>query len=243
VSPIKIEDRVLNSNHDAGNSLRHALDKINKNDVVMLWLRPEDMSLLAKFKPVADTNYFSTELSKADQGKFPRDWKSAARLVYPYELPAEREVNLTYFHAWLNLSKQPLIDETMQSEVFFSLNFLTDTISEMLHNMYRDYLLERAETMLNKREGVKAEQENRDRLALGRVGDMEKKHGAPTIKEEERVPLVDQSDKAGISSGTSIYPHLSLGPDQRFASKGAYIVRFADSNSDKLIAESEWIVP
>jgi len=40
---------------------------------------------------------------------------------------------------------------------------------------------------------------------------------------------------------TTIYPHLSLGNDQSFASKGAYIVRFGDGG--KLIAESDWIVP
>jgi hypothetical protein len=43
--------------------------------------------------------------------------------------------------------------------------------------------------------------------------------------------------------GTTLYPHLSLGPEQRFASKGGYIVRFADASGDRLIGESGWIVP
>jgi hypothetical protein len=135
-----------------------------------------------------------------------------------------------------------VVDEAMQSEVFFAFNYMTDTSSEMLNNLYRDYLVERAETMMDKREGVKAEQETRDRLFLGNPGDLVKKHGDMTIKEEARLPISGQVG-AGISHGTTIYPHLSLGPGQRFASKGGYIVKFEDSRSNKLVAESNWIVP
>jgi hypothetical protein len=49
-------------------------------------------------------------------------------------------------------------------------------------------------------------------------------------------------NRAGLErGGTTIYPRLNLGPDQRYASKGAYIVRF-DQNG-KVVAESDWIVP
>ena len=169
-------------------------------------------------------------------------WKADSHLIYLYELPAKREMNLTYFHVWINMHKFPLVDEAMQSEVFFSLNYLTDTTAEMLDNLYRDYLLERAETMMDKREGVKSEQETRDRLYLGKPGDLVRKHGEMTAKEEVRVSITGQRS-AAISHGTTIYPHLSLGPGQRFSSKGGYIVRFADDRSEKLIDESGWIVP
>jgi hypothetical protein len=152
-------------------------------------------------------------------------------------------LNLTYFHVWRNLHNIPLVDEAMQAEVYFSLNYLTDTTSEMLDNLYRDYLLERAETMLDKREGVKAEQETRDRLYLGKLGELLKKHGEINMKENVRVPIVDRKNDSGTTKGTTIYPHLSLGAGQRFSSKGGYIVRFAESNSNKLVDESGWIVP
>jgi hypothetical protein len=85
-----------------------------------------------------------------------------------------------------------MVDETMQAEVYFNLMLLTDLTTIMLDNLYRDYLVERAEDML--------------------------------------------SQGANITA----YPHLSLGTGQRFASKGGYIVRF---EGDKLVAESDWIVP
>ena len=42
---------------------------------------------------------------------------------------------------------------------------------------------------------------------------------------------------------TGYYPHLSLGPGQRFASKGGYIVRYATPGSGQLVADSDWTVP
>ncbi len=42
---------------------------------------------------------------------------------------------------------------------------------------------------------------------------------------------------------TGYFPHLTLAPDQRFASKGGYIVAFADAHSTRVIKESPWIVP
>lgn len=242
-SKIPVENRILRADLTTVDSLRKALGRIKAGDAVMFWLRPDDMAALGKIKPVSGKSYFSAVLAKAEHMPLSEDWKSNSRLVYPYELPEKRTTNLAYFHAWLNINKLPLVDEAMQSEVFFALNYLTDTLSEMLNNLYRDYLLERAETMLSKREGSKAEQEIRDRVALGRTGDLVRQRGPMTAEEGTRLAIPSQSGSVSKSHGTTIYPHLSLGPGQRFASKGGYIVRFADANDDKLIAESGWIVP
>jgi len=39
------------------------------------------------------------------------------------------------------------------------------------------------------------------------------------------------------------YTRLGLAPGQRFASKGGYLVRFADPNGKRVVADGEWIVP
>jgi hypothetical protein len=39
------------------------------------------------------------------------------------------------------------------------------------------------------------------------------------------------------------YPRLGLAPGQRFALKGAYIVRFPDPAGTRVVAEGDWIVP
>jgi hypothetical protein len=77
--------------------------------------------------------------------------------------------------------------------------------------------VERAESMLSRSESVKSEQQVRDRQMRGKTGAAIQQHS------------------------TSIYPHLGLGVDQRFASKGAYIVHY--DKDGKLATESDWIVP
>lgn len=42
---------------------------------------------------------------------------------------------------------------------------------------------------------------------------------------------------------TGYYPRLTLGPGQRFASKGGYVVRFAEPERTRLAADGEWTVP
>ena len=47
----------------------------------------------------------------------------------------------------------------------------------------------------------------------------------------------------GNSAATSAYPRFGLGVGQRFASKGGYIVRFAQGTGAELVPETDWIVP
>ncbi|MFZ2268592.1 MAG: ABC transporter substrate-binding protein [Azonexus sp.] len=225
------------------------LNNIDETDAVMFWLAPADLQSLAELSPgPARRVFFSGELGNIQESSFPPAWKSVARLVYPYELPAQRAANLAYFHTWLKLRRLPLVDETLQSEAYFAISFLSDTLAEMLHNVHRDYLLERAEEMLSKREGGKAEEEARMRLYLGRPGDLTRKYGTGNRQAATRdLPLSDSPAQAGPASdaprraGTTIYPRLSLAQHQRFASKGAYIVRFDPQG--KLVVDTEWTIP
>jgi hypothetical protein len=241
-SGIAVEDRMLAADEPAGKLLGNLSAKAGATDALMLWLRQSDLAELSSVPPpVGPQVYFSAGLSNGEHG-FPASWKLVTRLIYPFEMPENRELNLAYTRHWLMSRKIPMVDEAMQSEVYFALTFLTDSLSDMLDNLYRDYLLERAENMIGRREASRAEEEARDRPNLGYRGRYASNRltGANLPIDQGQAPI---PVAIGHSTSTTIYPALSLGPGQRYASRGAYIVRFEKPEGDRLIAESDWIVP
>jgi len=242
-SGVELVDRPIAPAAPAGEGLHAALAIAHEDDVRVFWLRPDDLRALDALGAPRGDCYFSATLARGESAPIPDAWRAHAHLAYPYELPQLRPHNLDYFHAWMNLHRITVVDEPMQSEVFFAMSFLTDTLAEMLDNLYRDYLIERAEQMLGRRERGKAEQETRDHKALGREGDLVQRHGPANLDESVRLKPLAGADATSISVGTTLYPHLSLGVGQRLASKSGYIVRFAGPGASEIAAETPLVAP
>ena len=242
-SGIVIEERPV---RDGGpEALGAVLAAIQEGDCVVFWLHSADLSALEAIAPLSVPMYFSAEMGSAERGPLPTAWRRAAHMIYPYELPEAREQNLTYFRSWLKTRRLPLTDETLQSEIYFAVTFLTDTVAEMLDNLNRDYLLERAEDMLGRRETGRAEGEVRDRGSLGTPEQLARRypHGRKLDDDGLTLQPGQGPNLLAMRRGTTVYPRLTLGPGQRFASKGGYVVRFEGDDGSRLVADSGWIVP
>jgi hypothetical protein len=213
------------------------------------WLRPRQISALGS--PPAGPTYFSATLARGETAPFPPAWRKDLRMVYPWQLPSTRAGSQLYFRQWLQLRHLTLADEFLQSEIYFALNYLNDTLVEMLDNVHREYLLERAENMLSLREAARAEDEAREwSLAKPQAGAALKTQPLPgagrqmAVRDMTPRPLPGrEAATPGRREGTTLYPRLSLGPGQRFASKGAQLVRFGGPRPEDLVADSGWIVP
>lgn len=239
-SGIAVEDRLLGTAPDA---MKRAVADVNGEDALMFWLRRTELAGLDRLWPKHQTvAYFSSVLGGGERMPLSAAWKGKAQLVYPYDLPETRRANLAKFHEWLRLRGLPLVDEVLQAEAYFALNFLTDTLAEMGDDLYRDYLLECAETMIGRRDVGKVEQDARGRAQFGRGGPGAQAKRPPIVGIDAYAASMPRPVKVAGDRST-VYPRLALGPNQRFASKGGYIVRFADLESDKLVPESGWIVP
>ncbi len=124
---------------------------LSASDAVVLWLGPDDLAALQREHPAppAANLFVSGTLANDKFSVIGKSWKPVLRLIYPYEIGTVRDTNARALKSWLTTWKLPLVDELMQTEVFFNLLFLTDLSSQMLDNLYRDYLIERAEDMLS----------------------------------------------------------------------------------------------
>ena len=218
--------------------LRASLAGTRAGDVLVLWLAPDELAALDGVQPPRGVHvYVSGVLAQGNQTAVPMAWREAVTWVYPYELPSRRIQNMATFHSWLALHHLALVDEVMQSEVFFAVNYLQFTMSEMLDNVYRDLLLERGQEMLRRRELARAEEETLMR--------MQGHPPAPAVAARSRLaegalygsdphgPLAQTNTQRGLErQGTTIYPRLSLSIGQHYASKGAYLLGAADLASE-----------
>jgi hypothetical protein len=172
-----------------------ALRGLDRNDALVLWLRPADLASLPPEMPELSSAIVSGTLGGLEHARLPAAWRSQVRMTYPVDLPQARKVRMNFPLGWFKIKNIPVVAERVQSDTYVACGILAETLTDMLDSFVRDYLVERVEVMLG------------HRLVNG------------------------------------YYPRLSLAPGQRFASKGGYIVRFADPDGTAMVSDGDWTVP
>jgi hypothetical protein len=163
-------------------------------DALILWLRPDDLRQLPATGSPAGV-YLSGLMGGLEHAPLPAQWLAKAHMSYPFDLPEQRRMRLTWPLTWFKTQGIKATDERTQVDTYLSCVILAESMGALWGNFVRDYLLETYENMMSAR----------------------------------------------ILNG--YYPHLSLGPGQRIASKGGYIVHFTDASGASVAKDGEWIVP
>ncbi len=246
----------------SGAQLAQWLARAGARDAVVLWLRPAALESLGRQLPATPGQarlHTSGTLLAGVVPQLPAAWLARSLSPYPYQLPAHRDASLSVFHQWLQIARLPQVDDVLQSEVYYAFTAFSDTLLEMLDNVQRDYLIDRAEAMLTQREKAKAEDEAREAAVVYVNRGPRASAQRPVIQRQiatrplpgkllrADAPKVDTVAAIEQAEGTTVYPRLSLAPGQRHASKGAYLVRHtgAAGSTDPrgLEADGGWIVP
>lgn len=148
-SNVQLETRKL-AGLDA-DKIQEAFKGLTDKDDVMLWLPATAMTEVTKTigKPASASVFVSGYLAKEDFAFANPEWQAKLRVIYPYEIGDKRTTNLAMVRQWMQTWNVPIFNEPQQAEVFFNMLFLTDLVSQMLDNLHRDYIVERAEDMLS----------------------------------------------------------------------------------------------
>jgi len=201
-------------------SPRAALKKISANDVLVLWLRPDEISqLVAELPagPVAGRVFISALLATPEDVSLPAAWKQRTRFVSLFDdLGLQAEIARLRLERWLELAGlvgKGVGVQRLQADAYAASYLLNDALGkirgqEVRRNevpLTREHLLEMLETLVN--------------------------------KYDDSTELVDSD------SHVAYYGRMSLGPRQRVAVRGGAIMRYESAQSSKLILVGKRIVP
>jgi len=143
-------DRVL-GHGDGPGELAQALADVRPDDTLVLWLRAADLERLPAPPPGIASVYVSGVMGGLEQAPLAPEWRSLARITYPYALPDERSLRLNYPLGWFHLRRIPVVAERVQVDTYVACSVLLETLASMLDEFVRDYLVERVEMMLDSR--------------------------------------------------------------------------------------------
>jgi hypothetical protein len=145
---LEITGRPLGAGADA---LTHAIRATSTTDILVLWLRPDDLRQLPADPHAAAAVYFSGLLGGLESAPLPAPWRKASRMTYPVDLPEGRRFRLNFPLGWFRIRHIPIVAEQVQADTYLACGIVSELLNDMLESFYRDYLLERIESMLSRR--------------------------------------------------------------------------------------------
>jgi hypothetical protein len=164
-------------------------------EVLVLWLRPADLTALQGADAPQGPVYLSGLMGGLDAAPLPADWRERVRMAYPLDLANRRRVRVDYALGWFRIRNIPVVSEQVQVDTYLACGLLSETLKHMVDAFVPDYLIEQLE------------------------------------------------DTVEHHLLTGYYPRLTLGPHQRFASKGGFLTRYDAAGKPGMIADGDWLTP
>ena len=131
--------------------LAAALRGANAGDSLVLWLRPADIAALGDAPAAAGTVYLSGLMGGLERTPLPASWRSRSWIAYPFDLPDHSRVRLNLPLEWFTIRHIPLVAEQVQLDTYLACGVLAESVGHMADVFVPEYLVERAEEMLERR--------------------------------------------------------------------------------------------
>ena len=131
--------------------LAQVLNDAEPKDVIVLWLRPQDLKELPETPPQGATVFISGLMADLEQAPLSPAWRSMARMSYPFELPAQRALGMSFAQGWFAYYRIPVVAERVQTDTYLACEILAEAAGHMVNNWVPDRLVELVEIELGHR--------------------------------------------------------------------------------------------
>lgn len=126
--------------------------KLTREDAIVCWCEPNDFKFVTSLKELDGISVFASSLLLGDDRELmysPPDFKGdGPYYLYPFEAPGTRERQQANFYSWITSGRFQAEDEMWQSQIYLTLIILQESLSQMVDNLYREYLLEKVESSI-----------------------------------------------------------------------------------------------
>ena len=147
IAGVELVDRPLKEGNIKP-QLAAALRGIDYRDVLVLWLRPQDVAALAAQPAPKSQVLISSLMGGLGSAPVPAAWRSVTTMAYPFDLPDQRVIRTDYPLGWFRIKQIPVIEERVQTDTWLACNFLSEALDHMSNTLVRDYLVDALEGML-----------------------------------------------------------------------------------------------
>jgi len=135
----------------AGRNLATAFRDVAPDDVLVLWLRADDVARLGAPPAGVSQVLISGQMSGLEQAPLPAQWRAVTSMTYPFDLPDKRRVRVDFPLGWFRIRQIPVVAQQVQVDTWLVCGIVSDTLNRMVDTFVRDYLVERVEETLEHR--------------------------------------------------------------------------------------------
>jgi len=228
--------QIIDLQHATVTAVRSALVESTRKDAVVILGGIGLAPMLEELPSPKSRIYLAYGDDPTMANLLPAAWKAKTVAVDRFEQGKLREAGVKRFREWAHSRALEVVDERLQAEAFFAASFLSMTVTDLLNNLQPDYLVERAQDTLSMREAERLQMEVQ---ALMSGGGGRRPVVPLTGDGTTQLDLATQNAR----TGTSIYPRLSLGPGQHYASQGAFLKELSTGKSRWLVPETTRLPP
>jgi hypothetical protein len=135
----------------ASGQLQEAVRSASATDALVMWLRAADIAALGAAPAGLRSVYASGLMGGLEHMPLPEAWRDRTRIAYPFDTPDRSRVRVRIPLEWFAIRRIPVVAEQVQLDTYLACGVLAESVGHMADVFVPEYLVERAEQMLERR--------------------------------------------------------------------------------------------